>query len=94
MIVTLEEVKMWLRVDGDEEDLQLNSLILASEMYLKNATGQTFDATNELARILCLTLIVDWYENREYVDTVSSKVRHTIRSILLQLQYGGDEDES
>lgn len=91
MTVTLEEAKMWLRVDGDEEDLQLNSLIIASEMYLKNATGRTFDDTNELARLFCLTLIVDWYENRELgAGNVSGSTRYTINSMLLQLKYCGD----
>lgn len=94
MIVTLEETKQWLRVDGTEEDLSIQSLITASEMYLKNATGVTFDQTNELAKLFCLVLIVDWYENREFIGKASDKVRHTINSILLQLSYGGETDES
>lgn len=94
MIVTLEEVKQWLRVDGDDDDLQIGMLINASERYLKEATGIQFDYTNELAKLFCLVLIVDWYENREFVGKAGEKVRHTINSILMQLSYGGEPNES
>lgn len=93
MIVSLGEAKEWLRIDGLDDDLILNSLIKTSEQYLKNATGVEFDHTNELAKLFCLTLIVDWYENREFVGKADN-VRYTIQSLLLQLSYGGVADES
>ena len=67
MLITLNETKEYLRVDGDEEDNLITSLINAAEVYLKNATGKTFDSSNELARLFCLVLVVDWYENRTYI---------------------------
>lgn len=88
MIVTLEETKGYLRVDGDEEDVLIISLIEAAEIYLANATGNIFDDTNSLARLFCLTLITDWYENREIdAGRISSSVRPIIASILAQLKY-------
>lgn len=101
MIITLEETKQWLRIDGEDDDVLLNSLINSAELYLKNATGKQFDNTNELAKLICLVLVVDWYENREFVGkadnvrhTINSNVRHTINSILLQLSYGGEANET
>ncbi len=89
MIVTLSDVKTYLRLDQDatEEEALLQLLINAAESYLKNATGIQFDGTNDLAKILCLVLITDWYEHREMVGKVSEQVRFTISSILTQLQY-------
>ncbi len=90
MIVSLDESKNWLRIDGTEDDMLLQSLINSAEIYLKNATGIIYDNTNELAKLFCLVLITDWFENRELVGKASDKVRHTINSILMQLSYGVD----
>lgn len=87
MIVTLEEVKTWLRVDFSDDDATISMLIAAAEEYLKNATGMTFDSTNHLAKLFCMTLIADWYENREMIGKTSEKVRHTVESIVAQLTH-------
>jgi uncharacterized phage protein (predicted DNA packaging) len=96
MIVSLDEVKNWLRIDFSEDDALLTTLISAAEKYLKNATGNTFDSSNELAQLFCLVLIADWYENREMIGKATDQTRPIIQSILTQLtySYGGDSDES
>lgn len=88
-IVTLEETKKYLRIDDNESDILITSLMNAAEEYLKNATGNQFDNTNSLAKLFCLVLITDWFENREYSYTgkVSEKVRPIIESMLTQLKY-------
>ncbi|MED5042397.1 head-tail connector protein [Geobacillus stearothermophilus] len=92
MIVSLDEVKTWLRVDFTDDDALLTTLISAAEQYLKNATGITYDSTNHLAKLFCMTLIADWYENREMVGRASDQVRPILQSILAQLTYayGGE----
>lgn len=94
MILTLDEVKLWLRVDGEDDDNTLLLLIATAEEYLKNATGIVFNSSNTLAKLFCMSLISDWYENREHVGKESDRTRFTIQSILLQLTYGGDAIES
>jgi uncharacterized phage protein (predicted DNA packaging) len=96
MIVSLDEVKTWLRVDFSDDDALLTTLINAAEQYLKNATGITYDSTNHLAKLFCMTLISDWYENREMIGKATDQTRPIIQSILTQLtySYGGDSDES
>lgn len=98
MIVELEETKKWLRIDGEDEDGIIQELIRAAEAYLYNATGKVFKETNYLARLFCMVLVADWYENREMIGSKPSyKARFTVQSMLAQLQYGddvegGDED--
>ena len=89
MIVSLDEAKSWLKVDYTDEDADIQDLVDACEAYLGNATGKTFDNTNPLAKLYCKVLIVDWYENRGLMQEsrVSDKVRFTLQSIMLQLQY-------
>ncbi|WIF95127.1 head-tail connector protein [Caminicella sporogenes] len=96
MIITLEEVKQYLRLELDytEEDNFLNLLINAAEKHLLNATEIQFDNTNELAKLYCLVLIADWYENREFIGRISEKIRFTIVSILTQLKYCYIPEES
>ena len=94
MILTLEEAKNWLRVDGNEDDQMIQMLINSAEEYLKNATGKTFDSTNNLAKLFCLTLVTDWYENREMTGLkIGERVKFVIQSMMAQLQYGGEESE-
>lgn len=89
MILEIEEAKQWLRVDHDEDDMIIQNLIKAAESYLKNATGKTFGSEDELAKLFCLYLITDWYENREYLGRkVGEKVKYIVQSMLTQLQHG------
>ncbi len=93
MLITLKETKEYLRVDGDEDDSLIESLINASEEYLKNATGKTFNSTNHLARLFCLVLVVDWYENRGLTaGKVGDKIRPVIDSMLAQFNYCYSEE--
>ncbi|MEB8894429.1 head-tail connector protein, partial [Bacillus cereus] len=40
MVLTLEEAKKYLRVDGDEEDDLITSFVIAAEIYIKNSTSK------------------------------------------------------
>jgi len=95
-ILTLDETKLWLRVDGNVEDAVIQTLMRAAETYLHNAVEVQFDSTNQLAKLFCLVLCADWYENRELIGSQpSDKVRFTCQSIMTQLQnaYGPPEYE-
>lgn len=93
-IITLEEAKEWLRVDGEEDDVTINMLIKAAEKYIYKATGKTFDEKNEDAKLLCLFLVADWFENRLLTGGgTSEKVRSIVQSMVLQLQYASDPPE-
>lgn len=85
-ILAPDEVQEWLRVDGEES--LLGMLAGAAEAYLHNAVEVQFDETNRLAKLFCLVLCADWYENRELIgQQPSDKVRFTVQSIMAQLQH-------
>ncbi|ASJ54867.1 DNA packaging protein [Brevibacillus formosus] len=88
-ILTLEETKTWLRIDGDDEDGIIQIIASAAEEYLHNAVEVVFDGTNQLAKLYCLVLCADWYENRDLIGSQpsSDKVRFTCQSIMAQLQH-------
>lgn len=89
MILDLTEVKEFLRLEWDfqDENTTIQTLTAAAEAYLANATGKQFDSSNALAKLFCLVLVADWYEDRTLVGRVGEKVRLTIDSILAQLTY-------
>lgn len=97
-ILTLEETKTWLREDSDDPLVlnQIRLLMGAAETYLHNAVEVEFDETNALAKLYCLVLCADWYENRDLIGQgPSDKVRFTVQSMMAQLQnaYGPPEYE-
>ncbi|PHG55566.1 head-tail connector protein [Bacillus toyonensis] len=86
MVLTLEEAKKYLRVDGDEEDDLITSFVEAAEIYIKNATSKHVDLNSELAKLAARILIAHWHENREAVGK-AAQLAFSLQSILVQLQY-------
>lgn len=84
----ITEIKLYLRIDGDDEDELLESLKLAAEEYLLNADIQK-DYTKELYKLAVKILITSWYENRSPILTgsISKKVEYSLSHILPQLMY-------
>lgn len=89
MSLDLETVKNYLRIDYDYDDNYLQSLMVASESYLRNAITN-YDKKNEnnnfseRAKIVELSLIQEWYDNRE--NNEKKSLSYTIRSLILQLE--------
>lgn len=84
----LEELKLFLRIDGEEEDTLIEGLKLGAEEYLKNA-GITKDYNKELYKLSIRILVSHWYENRS-VETVGknvSKIAFGLETIITQLKY-------
>lgn len=95
MHLTIEEVKNWLRIDGDDEDAIVSSLIGAATTYLQDATGRkNFGKQTSIAKLVCQYMITHWYEEREYYNPTPNAVRKPIiTAMITQLKYGGDEVE-
>jgi uncharacterized phage protein (predicted DNA packaging) len=84
----LEELKLFLRIDGEEEDSLIEGLQLGAEEYLTNA-GIIKDYTKELYKLAIKILVSHWYENRS-VETIGknvSKISFGLDTILIQLRY-------
>lgn len=87
MIVTVDDAKNWMKVETDEDDQLILTLIQAAEGYIFNATGRTFDDTNDVARTLCLMMVTDWYENRDITRQPGQRIRFIFESMMAQLQH-------
>jgi len=66
---------------------EIETLIQAAETYLYNATGIVYKH-NALARLFCMMLIADWYDNRQTVGEIGKGAR----AILSQLKNAHPED--
>ncbi|EPY2286637.1 head-tail connector protein [Clostridium sporogenes] len=89
----LDELKEYLRIDGEDEDTTLSSLLFAAKSYIKNGTGLEEDMikNDEILELykLCLKLLIShWYENRVIETTGPNfhKLSFSVDSILIQLE--------
>lgn len=85
MILTLEEAKEILRVDGDELDLEIASLIDAIPSYLETTTGYIYNEVgsgHQVARTVARFLLILWFEG---YDNDKSKIQRTIDNLLTVL---------
>lgn len=81
----LEEIKEYLRVDGEYQDTEIQDLINAAEAYLTNA-GIAVDEMNELYKLAVKMLVSHWYENRQPIGK-ADKLAFGLESIISQLKY-------
>ena len=84
-MVDLKKAKEYLRIDYDEDDEFIRSLIAASKIYLENAIG-TYKP-NELTDLAQLILIEHWNDNRSLVGVVSEVIQHSVDAIIFQIRY-------
>ncbi|MDQ0204073.1 head-tail connector protein [Pectinatus haikarae] len=92
MSVTLDEAKLYLRVDSTVEDDLINNLIAASESYLKDAvtdyaTNITDSGFAAKAKIAQLAIITEMYENRNSTQDGAKDYGYAIRTLITQMQY-------
>ena len=62
--VSLETVKAYARIDGDEEDALLKSLPNAAEEYLTNAGIDPGLSAPALFQLAVCGIVLHWYEQR------------------------------
>jgi uncharacterized phage protein (predicted DNA packaging) len=82
----LDEIKLFLRVDFDEDDTLIQLIANAAEEYITAAVGSC-DYTKARVKLLALVIITELYEKRSFsVEKAGEKAQYTIRSIISQLQ--------
>jgi len=82
----LQEVKNFLRIDGEEDNVLLASLIYAAKIYIKNSTGIIVEETNDLHKLAVNLLVANSYENRLPIGK-DEKLAFSLESIILQIKY-------
>ena len=86
--MTLEEVKSYLRIDYEEDDILLSSLIEISEEYIDSCVGtayKTDEKAIKLANLLKKKLIADMFENRGTEISNSTRKDTIVTTILDKL---------
>lgn len=86
--MSIDEVKEFLRIDGNDDDALITALTAAAEQYVKNATRPDVDTKNDLYNLAVKILVTHWYENREPVGTAGT-IAFSLESMLIQLSYLG-----
>ena len=92
MVVSLEEVKLYLRIDGDEEDTLITHLILTAEEMceeiLRYPLGE-FEEIPKLVKQAILYAVANMYEKREgshyYLKNESGNITDTMQVMKLIL---------
>jgi len=84
----LEELKLFCRADGTDEDTLISELQLGAEEYLLNA-GVNKDYTKKLYKLAIKLLVNHWYDNRDSVliGSISKNMEFSLTSIITQLKY-------
>lgn len=80
----VEDIKLYLRIDGAEEDSFIEALMKAAEEYMEECGVKK--STSELYKLCIKMLCNHWYENRE-VTGVDTKLAHSLDSIIFKLKY-------
>lgn len=83
MIVSLEEVKQYLRVDGDEEDTLITNFILSAQEICEDVLRiqlSELDPIPEVIKQAILYTVAQFYELRENTDI--QKIIEMVRRLL------------
>ena len=86
-MITLEEAKSYLRVDFDDEDEMINSLIQSSikhSMDVARVDSKEELSKNPNGKIAVLYMIAYLYEHREEADY--SELNLTLRALLFGMR--------
>ena len=90
MIVTLEEMKQYLRVDFPDDDAILTDIIGASEqicMSVARITDEESFAGSQNAKIAVMYAVAYLYEHREEAD--HNALTLSLRALLLDIRQEG-----
>lgn len=83
MIITLAEAKNYLRVDGDDEDTTIETLMTAAQRFCEDVSrldSEEFESAGEVAKIATLFTLGYFFEHRE--DANHHELSLRLRSLL------------
>jgi uncharacterized phage protein (predicted DNA packaging) len=72
----LDLVKEYLRIDHEDDDILLTTMLVAAKSYIQSYLNQKFTDFAEIPdefTIACLALVSHWYEKREIQTEKASK---------------------
>lgn len=98
MTSLIDEVKEYCKIDGSDEDVTIESFILAAKPFIESKTNYKFDYfkddngvinENPQARLALKMLCLHWYENREPVGS-GELIAFSLNALIIHLltEYG------
>ena len=94
--MTLSDVKQYLRVDFDDDDNLIQSLINTAIRYIQTQTGKQYVPTDEVWNNCIRLLVVHWYETRFLHPTrpgTLATVSHTVNAHITLISLCSDYPE-
>lgn len=92
--MTLDDAKLYMRVDDDADDTLITSLITAAQQYIERKTGKVYKPEDELWNLCIKQLVSHWYENREVQATSTRSnlvtIDHTVDTMISHIALCGD----
>jgi hypothetical protein len=92
LLISLEEAKQLLRIDGTDYDQILNQILPAVDQYLLDATGKDFSG-DAVAKMAAGMLVMLWFENPSMIGKVE-EMTYGLTNLIKQLQAKALPDES
>lgn len=93
MQITLEEIKNYLKVEHNEDDALIDSMILAAVKHCEAFLGRPLSEQNmtqeemwtvpETVKLAVLMLVAHWYENRGVVlNKTTGEIAYSVSALL------------
>ena len=88
----LTEIKLFLKIDWDEEDNLIENLYVASKLYLERLIAKNYDnLSQDLQKLFDLyiyAMVNECYLNRQLtLEKNEQNIRHIYQSIIHELKY-------
>ena len=104
--MTLDDMKLYLKVDADEEEDIISSLMTAAESFIQRSAGKTKVATgvdelgvttyaaistDELYNLCVKLMVAHWYENRAVQATTQlNDFSFSVQALMNHIAMCGD----
>lgn len=86
MILTIQEARESVRVDGTDNDIILVPLLDAIPSYLEVTTGKAWDSTTPLAKTTARFILQQWFDPQ---SNEAEKLKKVIDNLLVVLTVMG-----
>lgn len=91
-MLTVENAKLYCRIDNNEEDELIKNLIEVADSYIKTACGE-YNQDSPKAELCQRILVNHWYENRTAIGSTKG-LKYSLDNLLIQIRYGNESSDS